>query len=138
MLDKIRTFRGQGYDSVSTAVGPIAAGLLGLPSPRSNVGLMSWALSRAEAERQCRHLSLLDAFRGATTGTYACERCLAVGDTWRGLRLCRSCGHTGCCEKSARRHADRHFRETGHPIVDAVGPQRAWSFCYIDRIRVFA
>jgi CPA1 family monovalent cation:H+ antiporter len=43
----------------------------------------------------------------------------------------------GCCEKSARRHAERHFWNTGHPMIDALGPERVWSFCFVDQIRIF-
>ena len=34
-----------------------------------------------------------------------CEDCLKIGGTWVHLRVCRSCGHVGCCDSSPNRHA---------------------------------
>ena len=45
-----------------------------------------------------------------------CEECLRDGMRWVHLRLCLTCGHVGCCDSSIGRHADRHFRDTGHPV----------------------
>ncbi len=46
-------------------------------------------------------------------GTDGCEECLALGDPWVHLRLCRTCGHVGCCDDSKNKHATKHFRSTG-------------------------
>lgn len=35
-----------------------------------------------------------------TANSQGCEECLKSGDTWVHLRLCRSCGHVGCCDDS--------------------------------------
>jgi hypothetical protein len=32
------------------------------------------------------------------------EECLKIGSPWVHLRLCRTCGHVGCCDDSPRRH----------------------------------
>jgi hypothetical protein len=61
-----------------------------------------------------------------------CEECLASGEPWVELRLCRECGHVGCCDSSKNRHATRHFRETGHPIIRTFQPGEGWSWCYVD------
>ena len=66
--------------------------------------------------------------------TDGCEECLAMGDTWVHLRLCRSCGHVGCCDDSKNRHATKHFRATQHPIMTSLEPGEDWSWCYIDEI----
>lgn len=29
-----------------------------------------------------------------------CEECLASGGWWVHLRMCQSCGHIGCCDRS--------------------------------------
>ena len=55
-----------------------------------------------------RHCSHLDAVKTAHAHSRGCEECLKLGDTWVHLRLCRSCGHVGCCDDSKNRHATRH------------------------------
>lgn len=112
--------------------------LLPPPPERHDVGLVRWAVSRIEGEMRCRHLALTRLAARAAPPIPRCQRCASAGSTWRGLRLCRSCGHVGCCERSKNRHSDWHFRETGHPIVEALGALPAWTFCYIDQIRIFA
>jgi len=51
---------------------------------------------------RCKHLS---AVKTAKPNTNGCEECLKMGDTWVHLRLCRTCGHVGCCDDSKNRHA---------------------------------
>ena len=80
---------------------------------------------------RCSHLNfvLTDAPASAV-----CEECLAVGDTWMQLRLCRTCGHVGCCDDSKNKHATQHFRSTQHPIVTSLEPGEDWSWCYLDEV----
>jgi uncharacterized UBP type Zn finger protein len=68
----------------------------------------------------------------STTNTGGCEKCLAHGDTWVHLRLCRTCGHVGCCDESKNRHATKDFRSTHHPIVTSIEPGEDWSWRYVD------
>jgi hypothetical protein len=63
-----------------------------------------------------------------------CEDCLAVGGTWVHLRICRTCGRVGCCDSSPNRHASKHARAEGHPIITSVEPGEDWSFCFIDDV----
>ena len=63
-----------------------------------------------------------------------CEDCLKTGGRWVHLRVCRSCGHVGCCDSSPNRHASRHVRESGHPIVTSLEPGEDWSYCYPDDV----
>jgi len=62
-----------------------------------------------------------------------CEECLAIGDEWVHLQLCRTCGHVGCCDSSPNRHATKHFHQTNHPVVAQLEGHRdavqslAWS-----------
>ena len=70
----------------------------------------------------------------STTNTSGCEECLAHGDTWVHLRLCRTCGHVGCCDESKNRHATKHFRSTHHPIVTSIEPGEDWSWRYVDEL----
>ncbi len=80
---------------------------------------------------ECTHL---DQVREVTPSADGCEDCLAIGDTWVHLRMCLICGHVGCCDSSKNRHATKHFRDTGHPVMKSVEPGDDWAFCYIDKI----
>ena len=79
----------------------------------------------------CRHLDSVLTDRPNSAG---CEECLAMGDTWVHLRLCRTCGHVGCCDDSKNKHATKHFRSTHHPIVTSLEPGEDWSWCYVDEL----
>ena len=57
-----------------------------------------------------------------------------MGDTWVHLRLCRTCGHVGCCDDSKNKHTTKHFRSTQHPIVTSLERGEDWSWCYIDEL----
>lgn len=63
-----------------------------------------------------------------------CEECLRIGSPWVHLRLCMTCGHVGCCDDSPNRHATRHFRATGHPVITSLEPGETWAWCYLDEI----
>jgi uncharacterized UBP type Zn finger protein len=82
---------------------------------------------------RCTHLSSV---LTATPKASGCEECLATGDTWVHLRLCRTCGHVGCCDDSKNKHATKHFRSTKHPIITSLEPGEYWSWCYIDELVV--
>ncbi len=81
----------------------------------------------------CEHM---DEVRDVTPSANGCEDCLRIGGTWLHLRLCRTCGHVGCCDSSPNRHASAHARETGHPVVTSLEPGEGWSWCYVDEILV--
>jgi uncharacterized UBP type Zn finger protein len=63
-----------------------------------------------------------------------CEDCLAVGDSWVHLRMCMTCGKIGCCDSSPNRHATRHAKASGHPIIRSAEPGENWSWCYVDEV----
>ena len=63
-----------------------------------------------------------------------CEDCLATGDRWVRLRLCRTCGHVGCCDSSPNRHATAHFHGSGHPVIRSFEPGEDWFWCYVDEL----
>ena len=65
-----------------------------------------------------------------------CEECLRTGGRWVNLRLCRTCGHVGCCDSSPGRHATGHFHQTEHPIVQSFQPGEEWGWCYVDETEV--
>jgi uncharacterized UBP type Zn finger protein len=79
----------------------------------------------------CTHLELI---RNPQPKTKGCEECLKMGDTWVHLRLCESCGHVGCCDSSKNKHATKHFRAIGHPIVKSLEPGENWMYCYLDDV----
>jgi uncharacterized UBP type Zn finger protein len=61
-----------------------------------------------------------------------CEECLKTGDGWVHLRLCMACGHVGCCDDSKNKHATKHVRASGHPVVRSLEPGESWLYCYPD------
>lgn len=79
----------------------------------------------------CTHL---DQVRDVTPSADGCEDCLKTGGRWVHLRLCESCGHVGCCDNSPGRHATRHFRLTGHPVIKSFERGEEWGWCYVDEI----
>jgi len=80
---------------------------------------------------RCSHLNSVKTDQPNSAG---CEECLALGDTWVHLRLCRTCGHVGCCDDSKNKHATKHFKANGHPIITSLEPGEDWSWCYVDRL----
>jgi uncharacterized UBP type Zn finger protein len=79
----------------------------------------------------CSHLDFVQTDRPHTRG---CEECMQLGDTWVHLRLCRTCGHVGCCDDSKNKHATKHFHSTKHPIITSIEPGEDWSWCYVDEL----
>jgi hypothetical protein len=80
---------------------------------------------------QCSHLDQVDA--SASPSAVGCEDCLRVGGRWVHLRMCRTCGHIGCCDSSPAKHASAHAAE-GRPIVSSYEPGEDWWWCYVDQI----
>ena len=60
-----------------------------------------------------------------------CLDCLREGTQTVHLRLCLTCGEVGCCDSSEARHATRHHRETGHPVMRSFEPGEHWRWCYV-------
>jgi uncharacterized UBP type Zn finger protein len=79
----------------------------------------------------CTHL---DAAADVTPGADGCEDCLAIGGRWVHLRMCRSCGHVGCCDSSPNKHATAHFRASAHPLISSYEPAEDWWWCYVDQV----
>jgi hypothetical protein len=83
--------------------------------------------------QNCRHSGLV---RTVVPGAPGCEECLKSGSPWVHLRLCRICGHVGCCDDSPNRHATKHFNSTGHPIIEGYDPPEGWGWCFVDEMMV--
>ncbi|PVM90135.1 UBP-type zinc finger domain-containing protein [Caulobacter endophyticus] len=79
----------------------------------------------------CTHLSTIAVVTPSADG---CEECLKTGGWWVHLRLCRACGHVGCCDQSPSRHASAHFAATQHPIIEGYDPPEGWGWCYVDEV----
>jgi hypothetical protein len=84
------------------------------------------------APETCTHLDTVDA--DAKPSSEGCEDCLRMGGHWLHLRMCRECGHVGCCDSSPNKHATAHFHAVGHPIVSSYEPGEDWWWCYADDI----
>ncbi len=65
-----------------------------------------------------------------TPNTDGCEKCLATDGNWVHLRLCRTCGHVGCCDSSPGKHSTKHFQTTKHPIIQSFEPGEDWGWCF--------
>jgi uncharacterized UBP type Zn finger protein len=85
-------------------------------------------------EKTCQHIK--DIKKVTPKTPEGCEECLKSGDTWVHLRLCLSCGHVGCCDNSKNKHATKHFKATGHPIIKSFQPGEDWKWCYVDEMYI--
>lgn len=83
--------------------------------------------------QSCSHLARV---KEVTPSAKGCEDCLKTGDRWVHLRICRSCGHVGCCDSSKNKHATKHFHQTGHAIMQSFEPGESWGWCYVDEVEL--
>ena len=84
---------------------------------------------------ECAHLGSVKTDKPRAKGSDAgCEECLRLGDSWVHLRLCRTCGHVGCCDESKNKHATKHYHATQHLIITSLEPGEGWSWCYVDEL----
>ena len=81
--------------------------------------------------KTCSHRSSIRKVHPSAKG---CEECLKLGVAWVHLRLCRTCGHVGCCDDSPLRHATKHFKSTGHPVIEGYDPPEGWGWCFVDEV----
>jgi hypothetical protein len=78
-------------------------------------------------EKSCEHLTET-AVSAPESGN--CEACLEAGQVPVELRICRTCGHVGCCDSTPGQHATTHFHETGHATMQSFEPGADWGWCY--------
>jgi hypothetical protein len=69
----------------------------------------------------CSHLQSISSLKTAK-----------VGSLWVHLRTCQTCGATLCCDSSPNRHATKHARASGHPVITSAEAGERWLFCYVD------
>jgi uncharacterized UBP type Zn finger protein len=87
----------------------------------------------SHASAACSHLGKIQQVKPSGLGY---KECLEMGDTWVHLRECLICGHVGCCDSSKNKHATKHFRAVGHPIVRSLEPGEDWGWCYVDEVEL--
>ncbi len=78
----------------------------------------------------CSHIGAVEKIK--TAEKRECEECVKMGSHWVHLRTCQECGVTRCCDSSPNRHASRHARSTGHPVVASAEPDERWLYCFPD------
>ena len=82
------------------------------------------------APEGCEHSDLIREI--SPTSPDACPQCVEMGDTWVHLRVCLVCGQVGCCDNSKNTHATKHYKESGHPVIQSYQPDEGWRYCYVD------
>ncbi len=80
-------------------------------------------------EKPCAHLDMIKMVEPVTD---VCADCVATGTKWPALRMCLTCGYTGCCDTSINKHAKNHAEATGHALFRSIVPGESWAWCYED------
>ena len=82
------------------------------------------------AEGACAHITAVKNVLGPKQRV--CDDCVKIGATWVHLRTCQNCGGTHCCDSSPNRHATKHAKASGHPVVASAERGERWLYCYPD------
>jgi Zn-finger in ubiquitin-hydrolases and other protein len=82
------------------------------------------------SEMICSHIGGITAVKRAKR--QECDECVKIGARWVHLRTCQQCGATLCCDSSPNRHATKHARASGHPVIASAEPGEQWLYCYPD------
>ena len=82
------------------------------------------------ADRPCDHISSVKDIK--QPARRECEECVKIGSSWVHLRTCQQCGTTRCCDNSLNRHATKHAKESGHPVIASAERGERWLYCYPD------
>ena len=78
----------------------------------------------------CPHIAAIETV--TQPKTRQCETCVKIGAQWVHLRTCQTCGVTLCCDSSPNRHASKHARSVGHPVIASAEPGERWLYCFPD------
>ncbi len=78
----------------------------------------------------CEHLTSVTTVK--LPARHVCEECVKISAQWVHLRTCQTCGVTLCCDSSPNRHASKHARHSGHPVIASAEVGERWLYCYID------
>ena len=82
------------------------------------------------ANAPCTHIAAITTVKQPKKRV--CEECVKIGARWVHLRTCQTCGVTLCCDDSPNKHASKHARATGHPVIASAEPGESWLYCYPD------
>ena len=82
------------------------------------------------SEGGCAHIEAIKAVKHPKRRE--CEDCVKAGGEWVHLRTCQQCGGTRCCDDSPGRHATKHAKASGHPVIASAEPGESWLYCYPD------
>jgi hypothetical protein len=82
------------------------------------------------ANDTCKHIEEISRLK--TAKAHVCEECMKIGASWVHLRTCQTCGSTRCCDSSPNKHASKHARASGHPVIASAEPGEQWLYCYPD------
>jgi hypothetical protein len=82
------------------------------------------------ATRACSHIAAIAAVKHPTQRV--CEECAKIGAHWVHLRTCQQCGVTLCCDSSPNRHASKHAKTIGHPVIASAETGERWMYCFPD------
>jgi hypothetical protein len=99
-----------------------------MPSIRD--ALRRAVFQRSLERRDCGHLG---AALVVSATQDRCGGCVREGSRPVHLRMCLTCGEVACCDSSPARHARRHHKATGHPLIRSIEPGEHWAWCYLDR-----
>ena len=80
------------------------------------------------SDETCSHIVAITAVKSAKR--QECDECVKIGARWVHLRTCQQCGATLCCNSSPNRHATKHARTSGHPVIASAEPGEHWLYCY--------
>ena len=80
----------------------------------------------------CAHIASLETV--VPPKNHECEECVKTGSSWVHLRTCQTCGGTRCCDSSPNRHASKHAKSSGHPVICSAEPGESWLYCYPDDV----
>ena len=76
----------------------------------------------------CKDLKAVESVK--TAARRECAECVKTGAWWVHLRTCQECGATLCCDSSPNKHASKHARSSGHPVISSAEPGENWLYCY--------
>ena len=82
------------------------------------------------ANDTCMHIDEISELK--TAKAHVCDECMKIGASWVHLRTCQTCGSTRCCDSSPNKHASKHARASGHPVIASAEPGEQWLYCYPD------
>jgi len=78
----------------------------------------------------CEHFEHITSIRHAKKRE--CAECVKIGSGWVHLRCCQTCGIVLCCDESPNKHATKHAKKSGHPVVSSEEKGERWLYCYAD------